>query len=311
MPLSSKTSSPSRCSSNASSYWKPEQPPPRTPTRRPAVATSAPCDARNSRDLLGALVGDRDHGFTKYSVAVRRYAYSWIAMPDARRASRTRIEAGDPRRPRGGRTGDGGDHFRATVVSAPRSRASPASHSTASSTTSSATRSAAASTPCPSRRRPSEDPHERRDQPRSATRSSEAIAENAVILFMKGTPEQPMCGFSARTVARAAGARHAVRRRRHPARPAHPPGALGALELADDPAAVRQGRAGRRRRHRHRDVRDRRAGRSCSASSSRRRGPRGADGSPPAARRCRSRTGWAEPDGSAPSRPRRSAGIRR
>ena len=29
----------------------------------------------------------------------------------------------------------------------------------------------------------------------------EAIAENEVILFMKGTPEQPMCGFSARTVA--------------------------------------------------------------------------------------------------------------
>jgi monothiol glutaredoxin len=29
----------------------------------------------------------------------------------------------------------------------------------------------------------------------------QAIAENPVILFMKGTPEQPMCGFSARTVA--------------------------------------------------------------------------------------------------------------
>ena len=28
-----------------------------------------------------------------------------------------------------------------------------------------------------------------------------AIAGNPVILFMKGTPEQPMCGFSARTVA--------------------------------------------------------------------------------------------------------------
>jgi monothiol glutaredoxin len=30
---------------------------------------------------------------------------------------------------------------------------------------------------------------------------SEAIREHEVILFMKGTPEQPMCGFSARTVA--------------------------------------------------------------------------------------------------------------
>ena len=29
---------------------------------------------------------------------------------------------------------------------------------------------------------------------------AEAIEDNEVILFMKGTPEQPMCGFSARTV---------------------------------------------------------------------------------------------------------------
>ena len=29
----------------------------------------------------------------------------------------------------------------------------------------------------------------------------EAISDNEVILFMKGTPEQPMCGFSARTSA--------------------------------------------------------------------------------------------------------------
>ena len=30
---------------------------------------------------------------------------------------------------------------------------------------------------------------------------SEAIREHDVLLFMKGTPEQPACGFSARTVA--------------------------------------------------------------------------------------------------------------
>lgn len=30
---------------------------------------------------------------------------------------------------------------------------------------------------------------------------NEAIADNDVILFMKGTPDQPMCGFSARTAA--------------------------------------------------------------------------------------------------------------
>ena len=31
-----------------------------------------------------------------------------------------------------------------------------------------------------------------------------AISENRVILFMKGTPNQPACGFSARTVATSA-----------------------------------------------------------------------------------------------------------
>ena len=30
---------------------------------------------------------------------------------------------------------------------------------------------------------------------------AQAIGDNPVILFMKGTPEQPMCGFSARTAA--------------------------------------------------------------------------------------------------------------
>src|SRR4051794_827916 len=30
---------------------------------------------------------------------------------------------------------------------------------------------------------------------------AQAIGENRVILFMKGTPDQPMCGFSARTSA--------------------------------------------------------------------------------------------------------------
>ena len=30
---------------------------------------------------------------------------------------------------------------------------------------------------------------------------AEAIADNPTILFMKGTPERPMCGFSARTAA--------------------------------------------------------------------------------------------------------------
>ena len=40
----------------------------------------------------------------------------------------------------------------------------------------------------------------------------EAIDENSVILFMKGSPEAPACGFSARTVAilQSVGARYAA-----------------------------------------------------------------------------------------------------
>ena len=34
-----------------------------------------------------------------------------------------------------------------------------------------------------------------------STAIKEAIADNDVLLFMKGTPEAPRCGFSARTVA--------------------------------------------------------------------------------------------------------------
>jgi len=39
------------------------------------------------------------------------------------------------------------------------------------------------------------------DEPTTLREAIEqAIAENEVLLFMKGTPEQPMCGFSARAV---------------------------------------------------------------------------------------------------------------
>jgi monothiol glutaredoxin len=41
------------------------------------------------------------------------------------------------------------------------------------------------------------------DEPANPMRDAieEAISENPVLLFMKGTPDHPMCGFSARTVA--------------------------------------------------------------------------------------------------------------
>ncbi len=52
----------------------------------------------------------------------------------------------------------------------------------------------------PGRPAPSAGPASGRSNPiREAI--SEAISEHKVILFMKGTPEAPACGFSARTVA--------------------------------------------------------------------------------------------------------------
>jgi monothiol glutaredoxin len=50
------------------------------------------------------------------------------------------------------------------------------------------------------------------DAPEIRDAIAEAISAHPVILFMKGTPEQPMCGFSARTVAalEALGARFAA-----------------------------------------------------------------------------------------------------
>ena len=43
-------------------------------------------------------------------------------------------------------------------------------------------------------------PRERRDANPLRDEIGKAIESNPVLLFMKGTPEQPMCGFSARTV---------------------------------------------------------------------------------------------------------------
>src|SRR3954451_1297908 len=80
------------------------------------------------------------------------------------------------------------------------SRSSAGSSSTGGSTGSSAPRSAARSMRCPSKRERSELVSDTTENPiRDAI--SEAIGEHEVILFMKGTPEQPMCGFSARTAA--------------------------------------------------------------------------------------------------------------
>ena len=68
----------------------------------------------------------------------------------------------------------------------------------------------------------------------------QAIDEHEVILFMKGTPEAPACGFSARTVAALQALQTQFAAVERPARSAHPRTALGDLAVAHDPAAVRQ-----------------------------------------------------------------------
>ena len=85
-------------------------------------------------------------------------------------------------------------------------------------------------------------------------RIEKLIAENPVVLFMKGTPDFPQCGFSGRVVQilgylgapvvgvnvlEDADIRQGVKEYR---------------ELADHSPALHQGRIRRRRRHRDRDV---------------------------------------------------------
>ena len=122
---------------------------------------------------------------------------------------------------------------------------------------------------------------------------AEAIATNRVILFMKGTPDQPMCGFSARTSA-------ALQALDAP---------FAAVDILPDPR-IRQElsalsnwptipqlfvgrRARRRRRHRRRDVRERRARRGPRRRrAGRRRPPRRPRAPTRRPRRSASRTAW-------------------
>src|SRR3954468_2350558 len=85
----------------------------------------------------------------------------------------------------------------------PPSPGSRASSSTSWSTRSSARSSEPASTPSPSRRRPNSERGTHMSPSDNAISQAieSAISEHELILFMKGTPDQPRCGFSARTVA--------------------------------------------------------------------------------------------------------------
>ncbi len=74
----------------------------------------------------------------------------------------------------------------------------------------------------------------------------EQIQSNAIILYMKGSPQAPQCGFSAQTVQclMACGERFAYVDVLQQSRSAREPS--GVRELADVPAVVGRRRVGRR-----------------------------------------------------------------
>src|SRR3954454_21563656 len=107
MPSWSKILSPARCSSSASWYWKPEQPPPRTATRSPAFA----CSSSESRVPIFWAATSVSSTTTNILVGIAPDILDPVPSPDE---LRERIEAAIP----GAHaqvedlTG-GGDHFRA------------------------------------------------------------------------------------------------------------------------------------------------------------------------------------------------------
>ena len=107
--------------SNASAYWKPEQPPPRTPTRRPDVCTSRALGRRNSWTFSAPFsvkvitcvlpCGRPVQYFPKCS---DRYAL--VRCPPPTTSSSASRPQSPASRPRSTDLTGSGDHFRATVV---------------------------------------------------------------------------------------------------------------------------------------------------------------------------------------------------
>src|SRR3954454_23465396 len=113
MPSKSKTWSPSCRSSRASWYWKPEQPPPFTATRRPASGCS--CVERNSLTFFAAM--SVRVTIWLQILAMSRVAIVFIAMPTPEQL-KERIEGALPGSTASVEDLTGtGDHFRAEVVS--------------------------------------------------------------------------------------------------------------------------------------------------------------------------------------------------
>ena len=96
-------------------------------------------------------------------------------------------------------------------------------------------------------------------------RIDDLVKNNRVVLFMKGTAQFPMCGFSGRAmqILKACGVRPDDRQRARGRR--DPPGHQGVRQLADDPAALRQRRVRRRLGHHDGDVPVRRAAAGAGA----------------------------------------------
>jgi monothiol glutaredoxin len=90
-------------------------------------------------------------------------------------------------------------------------------------------------------------------------RIKDDITSNDVVLYMKGTPVFPMCGFSAGVVQVLNGIDVKFQAYNVLEDPSIREGIKAFLELADHPPALRQGRVRRRLRHRSRDGRERRA----------------------------------------------------
>ena len=82
---------------------------------------------------------------------------------------------------------------------------------------------------------------------------------NDVVLFMKGTPQFPMCGFSGQVVQILDHLGVAYKGLNVLESDELRDGIKSLFQLADHPAALRQGRVRRRLRHRARDVPGRRA----------------------------------------------------
>ena len=85
-------------------------------------------------------------------------------------------------------------------------------------------------------------------------RIQQDIRDNDVVLYMKGTPVFPQCGFSAAVIQVLSELGVKFKSFDVLTDPEPAPGHQGIQPVADDPPALRQGRVHRRLRHRARDV---------------------------------------------------------